>query len=243
MAAGGIRIAKYLAQLGLGSRRAMEEEISRGAVKVNNQVLGTPAFFVTPEDQIMLRDQEVSHTLLRPRLFRYAKPTGLLVSHQDPQGRRTVFQALPPHLPRLISVGRLDLNSEGLLLLTTSGPLARVLEHPSTGLKRLYRVRVWGKVQEDMLEALARGITVEGVTYGPIEARLEAQQTNNAWVEMALREGKNREIRKVMGAFGLQVNRLIRLSYGPFHLKGLGRGEIQEIPLGEFKAFLEEARP
>lgn len=163
------------------------------------------------------------------RIWRYHKPSGLVTTHRDPQGRPTVFQRLPPDMPRVISVGRLDLTSEGLLLLTNDGELARKLELPSNGWKRRYRARAFGTVTQEQLDKLAKGLEVEGVRYGPIEARLERQQAANAWITLTLTEGKNREVRRVLEALGLKVNRLIRTSYGPFHLGALEPGKVEEV--------------
>ncbi len=166
----------------------------------------------------------------RTRLWRYHKPDGLVTTHRDPEGRPTVFERLPPELPRVVSVGRLDLTSEGLLLLTNDGALARWLELPATGWVRRYRVRVYGNVDERALPALADGVTVDGVRYGSIEAGLDSRKGENAWLSVALREGRNREIRRVMTHLGLQVTRLIRTAYGPFQLGGLPRGAVEEVP-------------
>jgi len=243
----GVRIAKYLAHMGFGSRRQMEREIDCGTITINGTVITTPAVCVTAQDVVTVKGVRVRPSSPAPRLFRYAKPPGLLVSHGDPQGRPTVFDHLPPHLPRLISVGRLDLNSQGLLLLTTSGPLARTLEHPSTTLKRVYRVRVWGKVEMSKLSQLAQGITIDGIRYSPVEVSPEtplppahpsAPCPENTWLRVVLWEGKNREIRKIMGHFGLEVSRLIRVAYGPFELGALNPGEVREIPPQEFEMFV-----
>ena len=237
----GIRIAKYLAQLGVDSRRQVEARIARGEITVNGVQVTTPAFFVAPDDEISLLGVPVRGTMPRARLFLYHKPCGLVVSHKDPQGRPTVFEAMPAHLPRLISVGRLDLNSQGLLLMTNNGALARTLEHPRTGLKRTYRVRVWGRVCPEQLNALKGGVTVEGITYGPIEAQLVSQTTSNAWLTLSLREGKNREIRKVMGHLGLEVNVLTRTSYGPFDLGDLKTGGVEEVAQEHFSLYMINA--
>lgn len=230
--AGGERIAKLLARSGVGSRRDVERLIEEGRVAVNGRVLTTPAVKAEPGDIITVDGQVVGEP--EPvRVFRYHKPVGLVTTHKDPQGRPTVFQALPQELPRLISVGRLDLNSEGLLLLTNDGGLARALELPATGIVRRYRARAHGRVTQERLDKLKDGITVEGVRYGPIEARLdkakEGQQGANLWLTVTLHEGKNREVRRVLEALGLKVNRLIRLAYGPFALGTLGVGEIEEV--------------
>jgi 23S rRNA pseudouridine2605 synthase len=226
------RIAKALARAGVGSRRDVEKLIAEGRVALNGQVLTTPAVKVDPGD-ILTVDGKVVSEAEPARLFRYHKPPGLVATHKDPQGRPTVFQALPAGLPRLISVGRLDLNSEGLLLLTNDGGLARGLELPATGLMRRYRARAHGRITQERLDKLQDGVTVEGVRYGAIEARLdkakEGPQGANLWLTVTLAEGKNREVRRVLEALGLKVNRLIRLSYGPFALGTLEVGEIEEV--------------
>ncbi|MFC3079130.1 pseudouridine synthase [Phenylobacterium terrae] len=228
----GERVAKALARAGVASRRDVERLIEAGRVALNGKVLTTPAVKVEPGD-ILTVDGEVVNEPEPARLFRYHKPVGLVTSHKDPQGRPTVFAALPPGLPRLISVGRLDLNSEGLLLLTNDGGLARALELPETAILRRYRARAHGRITQDKLDTLKNGITVEGVRYGPIEARLdkakEGPQGANVWISVTLTEGKNREVRRVLEALGLKVNRLIRLAYGPFALGTLGVGEIEEV--------------
>jgi 23S rRNA pseudouridine2605 synthase len=223
------RIAKVLARAGVCSRRDAERWIADGRVSVDGRVLTTPAVTVTVASDIRV-DGNLLPAPERPRLWRYHKPAGLVTSHRDEKGRPTVFDALPKELPRLISVGRLDLNSEGLLLLTNDGALARRLELPSTGWLRRYKVRVHGEVEPVRLAALGKGITVDGVSYGPIRASLERLQGSNAWISLALREGKNREVRRVLEHLGLQVTRLIRLSYGPFQLGNLARGAVDEVP-------------
>ena len=226
------RIAKALARAGVGSRRDVERLIAEGRVALNGQVLTTPAVKVEPGD-ILTVDGQVVGEAEPARLFRYHKPVGLVTTHKDPQGRPTVFEALPGGLPRLISIGRLDLNSEGLLLLTNDGGLARGLELPAAGVQRRYRARAYGRITQERLDGLKDGITVEGVRYGPIEARLdkakEDAQGANLWITVTLAEGKNREVRRVLEALGLKVNRLIRLSYGPFALGALEAGEIEEV--------------
>ncbi|WP_309091766.1 pseudouridine synthase [Phenylobacterium sp.] len=228
----GERIAKLLARSGVGSRRDVERLIEEGRVAINGQVLTTPAVKVEPGD-IVTVDGAVVGEPEPVRVFRYHKPVGLVTTHKDPQGRPTVFEALPQGLPRLISVGRLDLNSEGLLLLTNDGGLARALELPATGIVRRYRARAHGRITQERLDKLKDGITVEGVRYGAIEARLdkakEGREAANLWITVTLHEGKNREVRRVLEAVGLKVNRLIRLSYGPFALGTLGVGEIEEV--------------
>ncbi|MFG1281919.1 pseudouridine synthase [Xanthobacter autotrophicus] len=222
------RIAKVVARAGLGSRREIEEWIEAGRVAVNGEVLTTPAVTVTAEDAITVDGAPLPERE-RTRLFIYHKPKGVVTTNRDPEGRTTLFEILPQGLPRLVSVGRLDLNSEGLLLLTNDGGLARVLELPETGWLRRYRVRANGEVNQAQLDSLLKGITVDGVEYGPIEAELDRVQGANAWITVSLREGKNREIRNVFGALGLQVNRLIRVSYGPFQLGDVPEGGIEEV--------------
>ena len=222
------RVAKVVARAGLGSRREIEEWIEAGRVAVNGEVLTSPAVTVTPADAITI-DGEPLPERERTRLFLYHKPKGVVTTNRDPEGRTTLFEILPKGLPRLVSVGRLDLNSEGLLLLTNDGGLARVLELPETGWLRRYRVRANGEIDQAKLDTLLKGITVDGVEYGPIEAELDRVQGANAWITVSLREGKNREIRNVLGALGLAVNRLIRVSYGPFQLGEIPEGSVEEV--------------
>jgi 23S rRNA pseudouridine2605 synthase len=226
---GGERIARAIARAGLASRREAEAWIAAGRVAVNGEVIRSPARDVTARDRITV-DGEPLPVKERTRLFLYHKPRGLLTTHADPRGRPTIFARLPKHLPRLISVGRLDFNTEGLLLLTNDGALARVLELPATGWRRRYRVRAHGSVTQRELDALRGGLNVEGVQYGPIEATLERVQGSNLWLTFAIREGKNREVRNVLGALGLTVTRLIRVSFGPFQLGELTDGEVEEVP-------------
>jgi 23S rRNA pseudouridine2605 synthase len=225
----GERIAKRIARAGLCSRREAERWIAQGRVAVDGETLTSPAVTVTAANRVTV-DGEPLGAAEATRLWRFHKPPGLVTTNRDPQGRPTVFDRLPDHLPRVLSVGRLDLNSEGLLLLTNDGGLARYLELPATGWKRRYRVRVHGRVQESDLAKLAGGIEVEGVQYGAIEAALDRQQGANAWLTMSLREGKNREIRRVCEHLGWTVNRLIRTGYGPFQLGALKAGEVAEVP-------------
>ncbi len=224
----GERIAKWLARAGVASRRDAEKLLTEGVVAVNGAVVTHPATFIDPSDIVQVRGAVVDAPD-RTRLWRYHKPEGLVTTHRDPQGRPTVFDKLPPGLPRVVSVGRLDLNSEGLLLLTNDGALARRLELPANGWIRRYRVRVYGAIDNHALGGLVRGVTVEGVRYGPIEAMLDARTGTNSWLSIALKEGRNREVRKVMAHLGLQVTRLIRVAYGPFQLGNLGRGMADEI--------------
>jgi 23S rRNA pseudouridine2605 synthase len=222
------RIAKVMARAGLCSRRIAEHWIVAGRVSVNGAVIASPALNVSPTDTILVEGKPLP-ARERTRLFLYHKPRGLVTTASDPERRPTIFAALPKQLPRLVSVGRLDLTSEGLLLLTNDGALAGVLESPRTGWLRRYRVRAHGRVTQAQLDALRAGIGVEGVQYRPIEATLEREQGTNLWLNFAIREGKNREIRAIAGALGLQVNRLIRVSFGPFQLGTLPPGGIVEV--------------
>jgi 23S rRNA pseudouridine2605 synthase len=248
----GERIAKVVSRAGLASRRDAEEWIVQGRVSVNGRVINSPALDVTTRDVIIVDGKPLPERE-RTRLFMFHKPRGLMTTHADPEGRPTVFDNLPEGLPRLISIGRLDFNTEGLLLLTNDGGLARVLELPDTGWLRRYRVRAHGEVTQDQLDALKKGVEVDGVKYGSIDAALERDQGANVWLVFAIREGKNREVRNVMAHLGLEVNRLIRVSYGPFQLGELAEGQVEEVKtrvlreqLGEKVAALagaEFARP
>lgn len=222
------RIAKMLARSGVASRREVERMIEEGRVKLNGKVLTSPAINVTQNDKIEVDDKPVAG-IERTRLWLYYKRSGLVTTNNDPEGRTTVFERLPEELPRVMSIGRLDINTEGLLLLTNDGGLARTLELPSTGWLRRYRVRAHGTITQEQLDELKEGIAVEGVLYGAIEATLDRVQGSNVWITMGLREGKNREIKVVLGALGLDVNRLIRLSYGPFQLGELSEGHVVEV--------------
>jgi 23S rRNA pseudouridine2605 synthase len=222
------RIAKVIARAGLASRREAEGFIAAGRVAVNGAVIPSPALNVGDGDKITV-DGKPLPTRERTRLFLYHKPRGLMTTRLDPEGRPTIFGALPKDLPRLISIGRLDFTTEGLLLLTNDGGLARVLELPQTGWLRRYRVRAHGGISQGALDALREGITVDGIRYGPIEATLDRLQGSNVWLTFAIREGKNREIRNVLGALGLAVNRLIRVSFGPFQLGELDEGAVEEV--------------
>lgn len=224
----GERVAKVIARAGLASRRDAEEMVTQGRVAVNGRVINSPALDVTTRDVITVDGQKLPERE-RTRLFLYHKPRGLMTTHDDPEGRPTVFDNLPDGLPRLISIGRLDFNTEGLLLLTNDGGLARVLEHPDTGWLRRYRVRAHGEVTQAQLDTLKDGVKVDGVKYGPIDATLERDQGANVWVVFAIREGKNREVRNVMAYLGLEVNRLIRVSYGPFQLGEIAEGQVEEV--------------
>ena len=222
------RIAKRIARAGLCSRREAERWIADGRIAVNGKVLETPAVTVTDVDMVMV-DGNPLPGAEKIRLWRYHKPPGLMTTNSDPEGRPTIFERLPRELPRVITVGRLDMMSEGLLLLTNDGGLARRLELPETGWARRYRARVHGHVDEARLANLAKGVTVEGVRYGPITAELESQQRSNAWLGIRLNEGKNREIRRVLAHLGLDVTRLIRTAYGPFQMGNMRRGDVDEI--------------
>ncbi|QPC86858.1 pseudouridine synthase [Mesorhizobium sp. NBSH29] len=224
----GERIAKRLARAGIASRRDAEELIAAGRIRVNGRVLASPAINVSIEDKIEL-DGTLIPAIERTRMFLFHKPAGVVTTNRDPQGRKTVFDVLPGDLPRLMTVGRLDINTEGLLLLTNDGGLSRVLELPATGWLRRYRVRVHGTPDEKALADLKNGISVDGVFYGAIEATLDRSQGSNAWLTIGLREGKNREVKNVLGALGLDVTRLIRVSYGPFQLGELPEGHVWEM--------------
>jgi len=233
------RAARALARAGVASRREAERLIEAGRVALNGQVLTSPAINVGPGDILTLDGIPIADRE-PPRLWRYHKPAGLISTHKDPKGRPTVFERLPPELPRVISIGRLDLNSEGLLLLTNDGDLARQLELPSSGVVRRYRARAYGRASQEKLDKLKVGITVEGVAYGPIDAEIERGQGSNVWIGVGLAEGKNREVRKVLEALGLKVNRLIRVAYGPLELGDLQPGEVQEVPARRLRQMLED---
>jgi 23S rRNA pseudouridine2605 synthase len=228
MSESGERIAKRLARAGIASRREAERMIEAGRVKVNGKQISSPALNVTEKDMILVDGNPVGaaeHT----RMWRYHKPAGLVTSASDEKGRATVFEKMPPDMPRVMSVGRLDLTSEGLLLLTNDGELKRKLELPSTGWLRRYRVRAHGTPTERQLAPLKRGIKIDGERFEPMSVEIERQQGTNAWLIVGLREGRNREIRRAFEHVGLSVNRLIRISYGPFQLGDLPRGGVEEI--------------
>jgi 23S rRNA pseudouridine2605 synthase len=222
------RIAKVIARAGLASRREAEAWIEAGRVSVNGAMIRSPALNVGANDRIAVDGKPLPQRE-RTRLFLFHKPRGLVTTSADPEGRPTIFGALPKDMPRVVTVGRLDMNTEGLLLLTNDGGLARALELPATGWLRRYRVRAYGKVLQHRLDGLRNGITVDGIRYGAIEATLDREQGDNSWLTFAMREGKNREIRNVLGELGLKVNRLIRLSYGPFQLGDLPAGAVEEV--------------
>ncbi len=235
----GERIAKVIARAGLCSRRDAERLIGEGRVKLNGKVLTTAATNVTAKD-IVLVDGRPLPQKEETRLWRYHKPAGLVVSNHDPQGRPTVFEKLREQLPRVLSIGRLDINTEGLLLLTNDGELARFLELPATGWIRRYRVRAFGRIEEQALKKIENGAEIDGVRYGPVEAKIERVQGDNSWLTIAIREGKNREVKRICEHLGLQVNRLIRTAFGPFQLGELARGGIEEVPTRMMKANIGE---
>ncbi len=218
-----------MARAGVASRRDSERLIEAGRVTLNGAVVSHPATLVGTDD-VLAVDGKVIALPERTRLWRYHKPAGLVTTARDPQGRPTVFENLPKHLPRLISVGRLDINTEGLLLLTNDGELARHLEHPAQGFSRTYRVRAYGRTDENLVARLANGLTIEGIRYRPVRMTIDSRKGSNCWLTMTLREGKNREIKKVLEYLGLRVTRLIRTAYGPFELGSLAQGEVEEVP-------------
>ncbi|ODU21217.1 MAG: pseudouridine synthase [Sphingomonas sp. SCN 67-18] len=230
------RIAKLLARAGIASRREIERMIGEGRVALNGTVLETPATLLTSLHGVTVDGQPVK-AAAPAKLFRFHKPAGLLTTERDPKGRPTIYDRLPKDLPRVMPVGRLDLNTEGLLLLTTDGGLKRQLELPATGVERTYRARAYGQVSQAQLESLIEGIEIEGVRYGAIDANLERRTGANVWIEMKLREGKNREVRRVLEYLGLQVSRLIRTAYGPFALGDLPAGAVEEIRQHDLIAF------
>jgi 23S rRNA pseudouridine2605 synthase len=232
--ASGERIAKVIARSGLCSRRDAEVLIGEKRVSVNGAVIESAALDVTTSDKVLVDGKPLA-VREPPRLWRYHKPKGRVTTHKDPEGRPTVFEALPVDLPRLISIGRLDFNTEGLLLLTNDGDLARHLELPSTGWARRYRIRAFGQIEQAKLDGLAQGLRTGGVNYGPIEASLEREQGDNVWITLSIREGKNREVRRIMEHLGLTVNRLIRVSFGPFSLSDLEPGQIEEVKTSVLK--------
>lgn len=225
----GDRIAKVIARAGICSRRDAEKLIAEGRVALDGETVKTPAIKVG-ENQVVSVDGKPLGEPAPARLWRYHKPSGLVTTHRDPNGRPTVFANLPKSLPRVVSIGRLDFNSEGLLLLTNDGEIARRLELPAGGWTRKYRVRLFGKVTQAELDKLAEGVTIGGVKYGPIVADLERAKGVHSWASVTLREGKNREVKRVMENIGLKVARLIRVQFGPFHLGQLTEGAVEEIP-------------
>ena len=223
------RLAKFIARSGVCSRRRAEDIIKQQRVTVNGEIVSSPAFNVEGNEKILVDGEKLPSKDIT-RLWLYHKPSGLVTSHRDEKNRPTVFDNLPTGLPRVISVGRLDLNSEGLLLLTNNGELSRKLELPSNGWVRRYKVRVHGFVDENKLKSLSQGTIVDGIKYGAISANVESKQGTNTWLVVTLSEGKNREVRKVLKSIGLEVSRLIRLSYGPFQLGAIKKGEVKEVP-------------
>lgn len=235
----GERIAKYLARAGIASRREAEAMIERGEVRINGRKLSTPAFKVTGREDIRVNGKPVkAHE--QTRIWRYHKPSGLITTTSDPEGRRTIFEELPKSLPRTITIGRLDLTTEGILLLTNDGGLARAMELPKTGFVRHYRARAHGKITQEELDTLKGGITLDdGTRYTSIEAELERETGTNNWINVRLTEGKNREVRKALEHLGLKVNRLIRTQYGPFELAELRPGAVEEIPGTKLREVLQ----
>lgn len=231
------RIAKIMAAAGLCSRRDAERWILAGRVCVNGQILTTPACVIGETDTVLVDGKPLGQKQER-RVWLYHKPAGLITTNRDPQGRPTVFEHLPAGLPRVMTVGRLDFNSEGLLLLTTDGGLARELELPNRGWKRKYRVRVHGRVTAEIAGRLRKGVKIKGIQYAPCQIDIEREQGTNTWVVMTLTEGKNREIRRLMDFFGLPVTRLIRVSYGPFQLGDLPAGAVREVPARQLKEWV-----
>ena len=223
------RIAKVMARAGVCSRRDAERMIAEGRVALGGETVKSPALNVGP-DALITVDGKAIPTASPTKLWRYHKPAGLVTSHRDPKGRPTVFSHLPPGLPRVVSVGRLDINSEGLLLLTNDGEMARRLELPAQGWVRRYRVRLFGNVTQKDLDKLSKGVAIDGVHYGPVTAELERAKGPYAWATISLKEGKNREVKRLMEHLGFKVARLIRVSYGPFHLGHLPEGSAEEIP-------------
>ncbi len=235
------RIAKLLARAGVASRREVERMIAQGRIALNGEKLSTPATLLNDLAGVTV-DGKAVEPAAATRMFRFYKPQGTITAARDPKGRATIYDRLPPGLPRLMPVGRLDFMTEGLLLLTNDGEFKRQLELPRTAVVRTYRARAFGRVTQDQLEQLAEGITIEGIHYGSINANLERRTGSNCWVEMSLTEGKNREVRRVLAHLGLQVSRLIRTAYGPFTLGDLALGEVEEIGAAELEAFRKTLR-
>ena len=242
----GDRIAKLLARAGIASRREVERMIEDGRVKIGDEVVTTPATLLTSLRGVSV-DGKMVGPIAAPRLFRFHKPAGLITAERDPTGRPTIYTALrnamPENAPRVMPVGRLDVNTEGLLLMTNDGELKRAMELPSTGIPRTYRARTFGDISQSKLEELMDGIEIEGVRYGPINANLERSAGRNKWIEMTLTEGKNREIRRVLEHLGLEVSRLLRTAYGPFELADLQRGSAVEVPQVMVEAFRKTLKP
>ncbi|APL93855.1 rRNA pseudouridine synthase [Sphingobium indicum] len=222
------RIAKLLARAGVASRREVERMIEEGRITLNGEAVSTPATLLSSLHGVAVDGNPVAAPA-PARLFLFHKPSGFLTTERDPRGRPTIYDKLPPDLPRVMPIGRLDMTTEGLLLLTTDGEFKRQMELPSTGVPRTYRARAFGEVSQNQLEDLFDGLEIDGIRYGRIEANLERRTGRNQWIEMTLTEGKNREVRRVLEHLGLQVNRLIRTSYGPFHLGELASGAVEEV--------------
>jgi 23S rRNA pseudouridine2605 synthase len=235
------RIAKLLARAGVASRREIERMIAEGRIALNGEKLTTPATLLADLSGVTVDGKPVRQAAAT-RLFRFYKPQGTITAERDPRGRATIYDRLPPGLPRLMPVGRLDFMTEGLLLLTNDGELKRQLELPRTGVVRTYRARAFGHVTQAQLERLADGITIEGVHYRSINANLERRTGRNCWIEMSLTEGKNREVRRVLAHLGMQVSRLIRIAYGPFTLEALDPGDADEVGEGELEQFRRELK-
>lgn len=232
----GIRVAKVISQSGLCSRREAEQLIVEGRVTVNGETINTPAVFIT--DQSIKVDGKLINAKQETRLWLLYKPVGTITSAKDPKNRKTIFKILPKNMPRVISVGRLDFNTEGLIVLTTNGALASYMEMPKNKWVRKYRARVFGKLDHDRLKALENGITIEGIHYGSVKVTIDVEKESNSWLTISLQEGKNREIRNIMEHLGLQVNRLIRVSFGPFVLGNMQIGELREINKKQLESFI-----
>lgn len=232
----GIRVAKVISQSGLCSRREAEQLIVEGRVTVNGETINTPAVFIT--DQSIKVDGKLINAKQETRLWLLYKPVGTITSAKDPKNRKTIFKILPKNMPRVISVGRLDFNTEGLIVLTTNGALASFMEMPKNKWVRKYRARVFGKLDHDRLKALENGITIEGIHYGSVKVTIDVEKESNSWLTISLLEGKNREIRNIMEHLGLQVNRLIRVSFGPFVLGNMQIGELREINKKQLESFI-----
>jgi 23S rRNA pseudouridine2605 synthase len=235
------RIAKLLARAGIASRREIERMIAEGRIALNGEKLTTPATLLENLQGVTVDGKQV-RAAAATRLFRFYKPEKTLTAERDPKGRPTIYDRLPPGLPRLVPVGRLDFMTEGLLLLTNDGELKRKLELPRTAVVRTYRARAHGQVTQAQLEDLADGITIDGTHYGSINANLERRTGSNCWIEMSLTEGKNREVRRVLAHLGLQVSRLIRVAYGPLTLEGLEPGDADEVPQGQLETFAKSLK-
>lgn len=242
----GERIAKIMARAGLCSRRDAERWIADGRVSVNGKVITSPALNIGEDDEVYV-DGDPLPGAEKTRLFRFCKPAGLITTDRDPKGRPTIYSILPRSLPRVMAIGRLDIATEGLLMLTNDGELARYFELPASGWQRRYRARIFGKPTQADLDKLAKGIKVDGVKYGPVTATIDKQQGANCWVNVTLAEGKNREVRKVMEYLGFTVNRLIRVSYGPFQLGNLEEGRVEEVTgkvmREQFPEFFKDTKP